>query len=172
MLLIEQARGHNVDKRADIWAFGVVVYEMLTGRQLFGGPTISDTLAAVLTREPQWDGVPVRMRRLLRLCLAKDPHRRLRDIGDARVLVEEGAETPAGRRMPILAVVGPMALVIAALAALLWYATRPVSHPLTRLSVDLGPDALTGVNITAAFRDKAVDSHLVGVFLIDSHLGC
>lgn len=85
----EQARGQSVDKRADIWAFGVVVYEMLRGRQLFGGLTISDALASVLKEEPEWERIPARMRKLLRLCLAKDPRRRLRDIGDARALLED-----------------------------------------------------------------------------------
>src|SRR5256885_2454030 len=80
----EQARGAAVDKRADIWAFGVVLYEMLTGKQPFAGETISDTLAAVLRAEPQWDAIPVGMRRLVRRCLEKNPKRRLRDIREAR----------------------------------------------------------------------------------------
>ena len=84
----EQARGKPVDKRADIWAFGVVLYEMLTGSRLFGGETVSDTLAAVLTREPQLELVPAEARELLRRCLDKDSKRRLRDIGDAWLLIE------------------------------------------------------------------------------------
>ena len=69
----EQARGKAVDKRADIWAFGVVLYEMLTGKQLFEGETVSDTLAQVLTKEPDWEQVPAKVRRLLEACLQKDP---------------------------------------------------------------------------------------------------
>src|SRR5271169_6429579 len=76
----EQARGKLVDKRADIWAFGVVLYEMLTGERLFEGETVSDTLIEVATKEPPWEPIPAQVRRLLRRCLEKDPKRRLRDI--------------------------------------------------------------------------------------------
>jgi serine/threonine protein kinase len=69
----EQARGKPVDKRADIWAFGVVLFEMLTGKRLFEGETVSDTLAAVLKEEPAWTRVPLKVRRLLKKCLEKDP---------------------------------------------------------------------------------------------------
>jgi Tol biopolymer transport system component/predicted Ser/Thr protein kinase len=85
----EQARGKAVDRRADIWAFGVVLFEILTGKQLFQGETVSDTLAHVLTKEPDWEQVPAKVRRLLKRCLEKDPKRRLRDIGDAWELLEE-----------------------------------------------------------------------------------
>src|SRR5271155_4241217 len=85
----EQARGKPVDKRADIWAFGVVLFEMLTGKQLLEGETVSDTLAQVLTKEPDWEQVTAKVRRLLKKCLEKDPKKRLRDIGDASELLEE-----------------------------------------------------------------------------------
>jgi Tol biopolymer transport system component len=85
----EQARGHNVDKRADIWAFGCVLFEMLTGRVAFAGETASDTIAKILEREPDWSVLPAatsaRIRQLLVRCLAKDPKQRLRDIGDVRI---------------------------------------------------------------------------------------
>ncbi len=85
----EQARGLPVDKRTDIWAFGCVLYEMLTGRVAFAGETASDSIARVLEREPDWSALPVAtsvpLRRLLRHCLAKDPKARLRDIGDWRI---------------------------------------------------------------------------------------
>ena len=90
----EQASGKPVDKRADIWAFGVVLWEMLTGRRMFEGETISHVLAAVLTKEPDLTAVPPRVRHLLTRCLEKDPRKRLRDIGDAMSLVA-GADTPA-----------------------------------------------------------------------------
>src|SRR5271169_776610 len=81
----EQARGKTVDKRADIWAFGVVLFDMLTGKPLFGGKTVSDTLAAVLTKEPDLQQVPAKVRRLLQSCLQKDPKQRLQAIGDWRL---------------------------------------------------------------------------------------
>jgi eukaryotic-like serine/threonine-protein kinase len=88
----EQAKGKAVDKRADIWAFGVVLYELLAGEKLFSGDDVSDTLADVLKKQPNLDNVPVQVRRLLRECLQKDPKDRLRDIGDAkRVLAEEAS---------------------------------------------------------------------------------
>ncbi len=90
----EQARGRTVDKRADIWAFGLVLYEMLSGRPAFAGDTITDVLAAVVTREPDWSTLPVTtpasVSRLLARCLEKDPKRRLRDIGEARLEIEDG----------------------------------------------------------------------------------
>jgi Tol biopolymer transport system component len=112
----EQARGKTVDKRADIWAFGVVLYEMLTGKRLFEGETVSDTLAAVLTKEPDWDQVPANVRRLLRKCLEKDPKKRLRDIGDAWELLDDAhAPTAPGRSR--LGVAGWVAAAVFALIA-------------------------------------------------------
>src|SRR5438876_1800113 len=94
----EQARGTPVDKRADIWAYGVVLYEMLTGREMFSGETVSDALAAVLKTDVDWSalpaGTPGPIRRLLRRCLERDRKKRLRDIGDAIVEIDEAPETP------------------------------------------------------------------------------
>ncbi|MGH9257586.1 MAG: protein kinase domain-containing protein [Vicinamibacterales bacterium] len=95
----EQARGKPVDRRTDIWAFGCVLYEMLTGRQAFDTrDTVSDAVAAILTRAPDWsalpDEVPLYLRRLLRRCLQKDPARRLHHIADARVELEDGSSEP------------------------------------------------------------------------------
>src|SRR5262245_31745779 len=110
----EQARGKVVDRRTDIWSFGCVLYEMFTGRRLFAGETVSDTIAKILEREPDWNAVPAavpeKIRDLLRRCLEKDARKRLRDIGDARIELEDtlhartsksriaAAEAAAGRR--------------------------------------------------------------------------
>ncbi len=100
----EQARGRAVDRRADVWAFGVVLYEMLTGHRLFTGETVSDVLAGVLTRDPDWSllpgATPAFLRDLLRRCLDRDPRSRLRDIGEARVALERARaaiDVPARR---------------------------------------------------------------------------
>jgi serine/threonine protein kinase len=97
----EQARGKPVDRRADIWAFGVVFYEMFTGEQLFRGETITDILAAVVKEEPVLTRVPAKVRRLLRSCVEKDPRQRLQAIGDFRLLLDEApqlATSPASRK--------------------------------------------------------------------------
>jgi serine/threonine-protein kinase len=89
----EQAKGKSLDRRADIWAFGVVVFEMLTGKRGYQADDVSDTLAAVLTREVDWTALPAdtppRLRTLLRDCLARDPKQRLRDIGEARRVLDQ-----------------------------------------------------------------------------------
>jgi Tol biopolymer transport system component len=89
----EQAKGKIVDRRADIWAFGSLLFEMLTARQAFAGETVSETLASVIKDEPDWSALPAstpeRVRDVLRRCLVKDPKQRLRDIGDARIRIEE-----------------------------------------------------------------------------------
>jgi Tol biopolymer transport system component len=96
----EQARGQPVDKRTDIWAFGCVLFEMLTGRPAFGGRTATDSLARILEREPEWTTVPVStpagVRRLLKRCLTKDFKRRFHDISDAKLELEDPWDTDAG----------------------------------------------------------------------------
>ena len=96
----EQARGQAVDKRTDVWAFGCVLYEMLTGRAAFARETMTDTLAAVLEHEPDWNTVPgalhPRLRLLLRRCLEKNVRNRYQGIGDARVDIEQVITDPRG----------------------------------------------------------------------------
>jgi eukaryotic-like serine/threonine-protein kinase len=102
----EQARGRVVDKRADIWAFGCVLYEMLTGRLAFPGETLSDVIVGIIAREPDWDALPAAtprdLRRLLTRLLQKDPKQRVRDIADTRTDLEDaqpaGADDASARR--------------------------------------------------------------------------
>ena len=133
----EQARGQPVDKRTDIWAFGCVLYEMLTGRAPFAGDTITDTLAAIVERDPPWSALPAAtpttIQRLLRRCLDKDSRRRLHDIADARIEIEDilrGGDTPAAaaagdaRRGPVRrpwSIAGASLVALIVVGALTWY---------------------------------------------------
>ena len=142
----EQARGKQVDRRADVWAFGCVLYEMLSGQKAFEGETVSDVLAAVIKSEPDWSALPAdtppAVRRLLRRCLAKDPKQRLHDMGDARLAIEEmisgtdpeasvsGAQHAAGKPASRLRRSLPWALGAATIllgASTAWFALQP--HP-------------------------------------------
>ncbi len=154
----EQARGKTVDKRADIWAFGVVLYEMLTGHRMFEGETVSDVLAGVLTREPDLTRVPIKARRLLLRCLEKDPKRRLRDIGDARDLLEEAPTDPAAKGIELWKAAAAIVLTIAATS--IWWAWRAArtpeatSQPLVQLDLDLG----SGTSFAATSGPAAIIS--------------
>ena len=109
----EQTRGHPIDKRSDIWAFGCVLYEMLTGQRAFPGTEHSDILAKIIEREPDFTALPTDLpsliRRLLRRCLDKDPRERLRDIGDARVEIREAMTVPLTEAGEALAATSPSA---------------------------------------------------------------
>jgi eukaryotic-like serine/threonine-protein kinase len=138
----EQARGRPVDKRTDIWAFGCVVFEMLTGQLVFpNGETVSDTLAGILAREPDWNllpaSTPPKLRALLQRCLRKDVRQRLQDIGDARIELEEARREPAAaatqpsefwrRRETVLAFAALLLLLTTLTMAFLLYRQQPES---------------------------------------------
>ena len=152
----EQAKGKQVDKRADIWAYGVVLYELSTGKRPFQGGDMAELLAAVLRDDPKLDEVPERLRPLIRKCLEKDPRKRLRDIADAMELIGSNSAPVTVEKFVEKIVVEkappqkPWAWIVAGLlavglAAAVWM-PRSVPAPdtaLTRLNVDLGPDAIT-----------------------------
>ena len=155
----EQARGKTVDRRADIWAFGAVLYEMLTGRRAFADEDVSLTLSKVLQREPDFDAlpssVPARVTQAIRVCLRKDPKQRAGDIRDVCLALEGAFETGAPQTVALPAVAPPRSVgarALPAVAALLvvalgialwapWRSEKPIDRPLVRLDVDLGEDA-------------------------------
>ena len=144
----EQAKGRAVDRRADIWAFGCVVFEMLAGRRAFDGECVTEVLASVLTHEPEWNALPQHtpdsIRRLLRRCLQKDPKQRLHDIADARPEIDDAVATPS----PTIRARGPAwwalaaggALLVALGLALGWLARLP--EPTREI---VRPQRLTGM---------------------------
>jgi serine/threonine-protein kinase len=141
----EQARGRTVDKRADIWAFGVVLHEMLTGKRLFEGEDLTETLAAVVKDRPDMTQVPAPARRLIERCLEKDPKKRLRDIGDMDLLLGEGpapaaARAPHSSRLPWMMAACVLAVALGVALSAPWRKENQVELPLKRLDVDLGED--------------------------------
>ena len=131
----EQARGQQVDRRADVWAFGAIVYEMVAGSRLFAGETLTDVLASVVQKDPDVSGVPASVQRLLRRCLEKDPRDRVRDASDAMLFLESpagSAVAPTPRRL-LMAAGGAAAVSLIALAGLAFThfsETPPVAQPL------------------------------------------
>ena len=149
----EQARGRTVDKRTDIFSFGAVLYEMLTGRQLFKGEDVADTMASVMRSDPDFRALPSELRpqvrELLSRCLEKDPKKRRRDIGDLRADLERpieslSVETHERRRPAWLAVVGA-ALLMGATAVVTWNLKPEQTRPIQRFEIAL-PE---GDNISA-----------------------
>ena len=140
----EQARGKQVDKRADIWAFGAIVYEMITGSRLFAGETITDVLASVVQRDPDLSRVPSNVQRLLRRCLEKDAKQRLRDASDAMLLLDAGdgvaAKAPAQRGL-LLGALGVAAVLLIALTWLAFthFRETPPAEQVLRFQIGL-PD--------------------------------
>jgi hypothetical protein len=197
----EQARGRAVDKRADIWAFGAVVFELLTGTRAFPGEDITDTIVSVVSKEPDWNALPsgthAGLRRLLGRCLKKDPRARLRDIGDARLQIEEliaggpddTAATPSIPAASLTTVHRPSAVLRAmpwaavcvlavALAAALWAPWRAALQPtraalrLTPLSFEQGGQTAAvwspdGKAVAYGARQKDTDPYQVYVRYLD-----
>jgi serine/threonine-protein kinase len=144
----EQARGKVVDRRADIWAFGVVLYEMLAGKQTFTGETITDVLASVVKEQPALDHLPARVRRIVERCLQKDPRQRWQAIGDVRLEIEALLANPSGisdasrtapgplwkRAIPVLAA----AILAAVIGGVIAWNFKPSAPPsVTRFTVPL-----------------------------------
>ena len=163
----EQAKGAHVDRRADIWAFGVVLFEMLTGRQIFEGSSFQTTLRAVQSREIEWGllppDTPQHVRRVLERCLCRDPFERLRDIGEARVRLQEGGEpdnaTPNGvnhppHRLGSVIAAGLGVLLLVAAAFLVGRTFQPLGQAddsRNSFKLDLELDGLTLQNLGEAF---------------------
>jgi len=134
----EQMRGSDIDRRSDVWSFGCVVYEMVTGRRAFRGETSADVIAAVIEGDPDWSaipsGTPPGVMRLLRRCLRRDASQRLRDMGDARLELEEmgtAGETPiepSRRRIPIVAIAALVAAAGVLALAVVWARRAPVAE--------------------------------------------
>ena len=152
----EQAKGKRVDKRADIWSWGVVLYEVLTGERLFKGEEAADTLAQVLTKEPDWDRAPVQVQRLLQRCLEKDPKKRLRDIGEARYVLDNSVTAP--KRSWLAWIAAALLAVAAAGFSALWLRPAPVPqvmrfeiHAPSGSTLPLGTPAISPDGRTIAF---------------------
>ncbi|MFN7937018.1 MAG: protein kinase [Bryobacteraceae bacterium] len=139
----EQASGKPVDRRTDIWSFGVVLWEMVTGKRMFEGETISHTLAAVLTQKPDVSAAPAELRALLGRCLVQDPRLRMRDIGEARIALESPVapqvvvSAPASR-VPWRWIAGVSIAVAVVCLGLLLKPARQADQPLIELEVDMG----------------------------------
>ena len=168
----EQARGRVVDTRADIWAFGCVLFEMLTRRQAFAGDDVSDTLASVIKDDPAWHQLPAAtpsgIRRLLKRCLEKNPSKRLQAIGDARIEIDDAIDTPddhaaagtaspAGRSPRSVPIVAALAIAVVLLAAGI-IAARLVSVPAAQRSLPAAGVTRSLISVTPADRLRANNS--------------
>jgi Tol biopolymer transport system component len=188
----EQARGQEVDRRADVWAFGCVFYEMLTGRQVFpNGETVSDTLAGILARDPSWQalppGTPSRLRTLLERCLRKDERRRWGGMSGVRLELEEArnelktAKTPSpaglSRRERIFAILAAVFLTVTAVVTFRFVTAAPASAPALRsefwappgtIAGSIGQTELSPDGRTLAFQASAENKRLIWVRPLDA----
>src|SRR5262245_33285850 len=166
----EQAAGKPADKRSDLWAFAVVLFEMLTARPVFAGETMSHVLAAVLTTEPDWTTLPVEtpapIRTLLRRCLEKDRKRRLESAADARLEIDDAlaAPPPGGRvvtrlrpRWQLWSIAATVLMVAVVAGASVWIAMRPADSAPPRVSrLSLTPSGAAALSIEPPLRDLAI----------------
>ena len=166
----EQARGKPVDKRADIWAFGCVLYEMLTGQRAFDGQGVSETLARVIEREPDWARLPATLspalRTYIRRCLQKDPRQRVQAIGDVRLALEGAFETAVPQtaapavvaQWRRVALVGVAAIIAsgAIIGTLVWVAMRRANLPPRVSRLQVTPSGTAALNINWNDRDLAI----------------
>ncbi|MGK0301859.1 MAG: serine/threonine protein kinase [Planctomycetota bacterium] len=181
----EQARGRPVDRRTDIWAFGCVLYECLTGTRAFYGDSVSDLLAAILEHDPDWSrlpsSTPKRVRALLGRCLQRDPQRRLRDIGEARIELEDAIGNPGGTaigtgtaRTPVgshlkLALVAAVSVAAGAFLPSLWSGETPGQRPPpARLQLDLAAPDGTQISAFGGPPAFSSDGQHIAFVAIDS----
>jgi Tol biopolymer transport system component len=179
----EQARGRTVDRRTDVWAFGAVLFEMLTGARAFDAEDVSATIAFVITKEPDWSALPsatpAAIRKLLRRCLEKDPKRRLRDISDARLEIDDAMAAPAAEAVPVAAPgasrprawlwPGIAGLLAVATGAAVWTRPSPVALPSARLAITL-PAGQELTSYPAITRDGRTIAYTARHGLDDSQL--
>ena len=165
----EQAKGKVVDKRADVWAFGAVLFEMLTGARPFAGGDMSETLARVIDREPDWaalpDNVPPVLNNFLRRCLQKNPKNRIRDIGDVSLAMEGAFETtvpsetsphqPQIWQRPIPLTIAGLALLMAG-GLSVWIVTRPATAPADLMRFTIVPPATAPLTLGGSRHDLAI----------------
>ena len=184
----EQARGRAADKRTDIWAFGCVLYEMLAGHAPFARDTITDTLAALVERDPDWQALPAatpaKIRDLLRRCLQKDPQRRLRDIGDACLDVDDAIAGPAAIANVAIAVdrrpIAPWVVAAAILASgitasILLFVHQPPEVPGPDLVLSIAPPVASGIApVSSALARPMIspDGSFIGTSTVPEHSNC
>jgi serine/threonine protein kinase len=161
----EQARGKNVDRRADIWAFGVVLYELLTGKQLFRGQDLTEILASIIKENLDLQAVPQRVRKLLEACLEKDPRKRLQSIGDVHYLMETGPAVearPLPRLMLVLTAVTAVLLVSVTTLSILHFREQPPERLVMRFQIS-APEANNKISSPLALSPDGLHLALTAI---------